>query len=93
MVCLAVVGVLTEPHHDRPLAEYIATATVVVGYVVVALGFSTIYQVVVKLGLWRLAAESVELAGADVLDRVNAAGAPDSAVGEGLADALNVGGI
>ena len=47
----------------------------------------------VKLALWRLAAQSVELSGAEVLDSVHAAGVPSSAVGEGLADALNVGGI
>ena len=34
-----------------------------------------------------------EISAADMLERVNAAGAPGSAVGEGLADALNVGGI
>jgi uncharacterized membrane protein YjgN (DUF898 family) len=92
-VCLFVIGVLVGPRHDSQLAEYLATAIFVGGYVVVALGFSTIYQVVVKLGLWRLAAQSVELSGDEVLESVHAAGAPSSAVGEGLADALNVGGI
>jgi hypothetical protein len=43
--------------------------------------------------LWSLTAGSVELVGAEVLDSVHAAGGPSSAVGEGLADALNVGGI
>jgi len=33
------------------------------------------------------------LSGREALDRVNASGAAGSAVGEGLADALNVGGI
>ena len=59
---------------------------------VAMLGFSTIYQVAVKLGLWRLAANPSAW-GRPVLDEVHAAGAPSSAVGEGLADALNVGGI
>ena len=35
----------------------------------------------------------MELDGAAALDRVKAEGAASSAVGEGLADALNVGGI
>jgi hypothetical protein len=92
-VCLFIIGVLTGPRHDSQLAEYLATVIFVGGYVVVALGFSTIYQVVVKMRLWQLAAQSVELSGAEVLESVHASGAPSSAVGEGLADALNVGGI
>jgi hypothetical protein len=57
------------------------------------LGYSTIYQATVKLALWRHGVESVEIDGLDVLDKVKAAGSPGSPVGEGLADALNVGGI
>ena len=45
------------------------------GYVVIMLGYSTIYQVTVKLRLWRLSFETAELTGLDALDRVNAAGA------------------
>jgi hypothetical protein len=37
--------------------------------------------------------ESIALEGSEVLDRVKAQGAASSAVGEGLADALNMGGI
>jgi uncharacterized membrane protein YjgN (DUF898 family) len=92
-VGLIAIGVLVGPGHDSNLAEYLATAIFVGCYVVVALGFSTIYQVVVKLGLWRLGAQSLELSGTAVLETVHAAGEPSSAVGEGLADALNVGGI
>jgi hypothetical protein len=51
------------------------------------------YQVIVKLRLWRLSFETAELSGLEALDRVNAAGAPSSAFGEGLADALDVGGL
>jgi uncharacterized membrane protein YjgN (DUF898 family) len=65
----------------------------VVLYVVMMLGYSTIYQATVKLGLWRGGVESVELDGTAALEGVKAEGAPSSAVGEGLADALNVGGI
>ena len=57
------------------------------------LGYSTIYQATVKLRSWRIAFESLELSGLEVLDRVRARGRPSSAFGEGLADALNVGGI
>jgi hypothetical protein len=62
-------------------------------YVAVVLGASTIYQVVVTAAMWRLALQSAELAGADVLDNVRATGAAASALGEGLADALGVGGM
>lgn len=75
------------------LAEVVGILASVVGYVVVMLGYSTIYQVTVKLRLWRAAFESVELSGIRALDRVRARGAASSPYGEGLADALNVGGI
>jgi len=65
----------------------------VIGYVVLMLGYSTIYQVTVKLRLWRLSFETAELTGLAALERVNAAGAPGSAFGEGLADALDIGGL
>lgn len=62
-------------------------------YVAMMLGYSAIYQGTVKLTLWRSGWESVELLGRSALDRVKAEGTPSSAVGEGLADALNVGGF
>ena len=75
------------------LTEALATGFLVGGYVIAALAFSTIYQVTVKLALWRIGAQSLTLAGSEALDRVKAAGRPSSAVGEGLADALNFGGL
>jgi hypothetical protein len=42
--------------------------------------------------LWQLGMESLQLSGLSALDRVKASGGPSSALGEGLADALNVGG-
>jgi uncharacterized membrane protein YjgN (DUF898 family) len=62
-------------------------------YVIAALGYSVIYQATVKLRLWKNGFESVELDNIEVLATVKAAGASGSAVGEGFADALNVGGI
>lgn len=62
-------------------------------YVIAALAYSTIYQATVKLRLWRHGFESTELKGIEVLDRVKAAPASATALGEGFADALNVGGI
>jgi hypothetical protein len=57
------------------------------------LGYSAIYQGTVKLTLWRSGVDTMALDGAAALDGVKAEGAASSAVGEGLADALNVGGF
>jgi hypothetical protein len=65
----------------------------VAAYIVVMLGYSAIYQGTVRFALWRCGMESIELDGVAALDRVKAEGTPSSAVGEGLADALNVGGF
>lgn len=70
--------------------------TVVVGilsYVIFMLGSSAIYQVTVRLAVWRNLVESLEVAGIAALDQVKAQGQASSAFGEGLADALNVGGL
>jgi uncharacterized membrane protein YjgN (DUF898 family) len=73
--------------------EIIGTGAAVLLYVVMMLGYSTIYQATVRLALWRHGVESLEIEGLAVLDRVKAAGKPSSTIGEGLADALDVGGI
>jgi uncharacterized membrane protein YjgN (DUF898 family) len=65
----------------------------VIAYVIYILGVSTIYQVVVKMRLWQVAAESVLISGIAALDHVQAGEATSSAVGEGLADALGTGAI
>jgi hypothetical protein len=44
------------------------------------------------MSLWQLGAEALQLSGLVVLERVEAAGQASSPLGEGLADALNVGG-
>ena len=75
------------------LAELLTTAILIGTYVVIALAYSAIYQATVKIRLWNVCFESIELSGLAVLDRVKAAGGTSSAVGEGLADALNVGGM
>ena len=75
-------------------AGQIMGAVVGVGvYVMFALGYSAIYQVKVRLGLWRSVVNSSELSNPTTLERISSVGAPASPVGEGLADALNVGGF
>ena len=88
---LAAVGWLTGGRHGTG-GELAATAVLLVGYVAIALGFSTIYRATVLLSLWQLGMESLQLSGLGALERVKATGRASSALGEGLADALNVGG-
>ena len=71
--------------------EIATTLALLVGYVIIALGFSTIYRATVLLSLWQLGMESLQLSGLAALEKVKAKGRPSSALGEGLADALNVG--
>ena len=78
---------------DSMPKEIITTVAGLMAYVAVALGYSTIYQATVRLGLWRCIVESLDIANLAVLEQVTAAGQPASPVGEGLADALSVGGI
>lgn len=74
-------------------AEVVIVLMLVGTYVVSALGLMSIYQAVVGLSVWRLAAESTELTGADAIALTRAAGASSSPLGEGIADVLNLGGI
>jgi uncharacterized membrane protein YjgN (DUF898 family) len=78
---------------DSMPKEIVTTLAGLAAYVAIALGYSTIYQATVKLGLWRCVVESLDISNLAVLEQVSAAGQPASPVGEGLADALSVGGI
>jgi uncharacterized membrane protein YjgN (DUF898 family) len=73
--------------------EFLQVTLLIGVYVIAALAYSTIYQATVKLRFWQRGFESAELKGVEVLDRVKAAPAAGSPVGEGFADALHVGGI
>jgi uncharacterized membrane protein YjgN (DUF898 family) len=86
-------GKLVGSNHDSMLAELFASMLSLAIYVIIVLGVSTIYQVIVTFAMWRLSAQTTDLLDAEALDRVRAAGVPDSALGEGLVDALGVGGI
>ena len=73
--------------------EIITTVLSLGAYAAIALGYWTIYQATVRLGVWRCVIESLEVSNLAALGQVAAAGEAASPVGEGLADALNVGGI
>jgi len=91
-IALVAVGLLAGNDKTGTGGEIVATGILLVGYVVAALGFSTIYRATVMLSLWQLGMESLQLSGLSALDRVKASGGPSSPLGEGLADALNLGG-
>jgi len=91
--CIFLSGKLIHSNHDSMLAELFASSLSLAIYVIIVLGASTIYQVVVTFAMWRLCAQTAELVDAEALGSVRAGGAPDSALGEGLVDALGVGGI
>jgi uncharacterized membrane protein YjgN (DUF898 family) len=91
-VLYAVPSVLEKEDHST-LSEIFATTALVGVYVVAALGYSTIHQATARLGLWRCVVESLDISGIAALEHVSAAGEPGSPIGEGLADALGVGGL
>jgi uncharacterized membrane protein YjgN (DUF898 family) len=88
-VVLSIVGLA----HNATLTQVAIGAISLLLYVVMMIGSSTIYQVIVAAGLWRLGAQSAALSGEGAFDGVRATGTASSALGEGLADALGVGSI
>jgi hypothetical protein len=64
-----------------------------ISYVIFMVGSAAIYQATVRFRVWRLVVESLDIAGISALERVSAQGQASSPFGEGLADALNVGGL
>jgi uncharacterized membrane protein YjgN (DUF898 family) len=92
MLVLTVVSIVRLAH-NASLTQLAVGAVSLVLYVVVMIGSSTVYQVIVAAGLWRLGAETAALTGEAALDGVRATGTASSALGEGLADALGVGSI
>jgi len=79
--------------HNATLTQVVIGALSILLYVVMMMGSSIIYQVIVAAGLWRLGADTAALTGEAALDGVRATGSASSALGEGLADALGVGSI
>jgi uncharacterized membrane protein YjgN (DUF898 family) len=86
-------AVLSESFGKSTTSELVASALFVGVYVIIALGYSTVYQATVTIRLWRLSFETTEMHGLEALNAVQARGSPSSAFGEGLADALDVGGL
>jgi uncharacterized membrane protein YjgN (DUF898 family) len=77
--------------HIPLLAQVAGTGIALLVYVTVVLCYSVLYQLVVKLALWRAAVSSLDVANFQMIELVKAEGQQSSPFGEGLADALNVG--
>jgi hypothetical protein len=92
-VALLVIGMSESLFGKGAVSEVLTVALPIGTYVIAALAYSTVYQATVKLRLWKLGFDTLELSGVEALDGVKAAAGAGSAVGEGLADALHVGGI
>jgi uncharacterized membrane protein YjgN (DUF898 family) len=65
----------------------------VIAYLAFLLGIGVLKRHILDRGLWRLLAGTAALTNIAVLDEVLAVGEPAGSVGEGLADALDVGGF
>jgi uncharacterized membrane protein YjgN (DUF898 family) len=79
---------------DKDAGNVVGIVGAAIMYVVLALALWVLYQVVVKLRLWRITVDSVEIHGFAAVDRVRAdLSQPTSALGEGLVDALGAGGM
>jgi uncharacterized membrane protein YjgN (DUF898 family) len=89
---IGIVAVAAKPSED--VVQNATVYLVMANYLVMAVGGWAFYQMTVKLRVWRLAVDSISLAGFEAIETVQAdASLPSSALGEGLADALGAGGI
>jgi uncharacterized membrane protein YjgN (DUF898 family) len=89
---LLALGLLEAKLPDSTASEVTSVGLALAGYVVAMLGYSTIYRATVMFSLWQLGMQSVVIADPALLESVEARGRAGSPLGEGLADALNVGG-
>jgi uncharacterized membrane protein YjgN (DUF898 family) len=65
----------------------------VLAYLAVIIGFGILQRYFMGRGLWAILAGSLSVTNLSTLDRVVAAGNPVSGLGEGLADAFDLGGV
>ncbi|MFD2183900.1 DUF898 family protein [Rhodoplanes azumiensis] len=70
-----------------------AFAVIAVIYLLMLFGFGVVKRVFVDRGVWAAVAATTTVVGVEALDHVQAAGEAASSLGEGLADALDVGAI
>lgn len=72
---------------------YLALAANVVFYLVMAVAMGIVIRIYLFRGIWERVAQSVTVHGLEAADNVRARGDAVSALGEGFADSLDVGGL
>ena len=92
------VGLTVDSASDLKLSDDVdqlaMTGVGVVAYLVAVLSLWVLHQTTVKLRIWRLAVDSISIAGFEAITNVRAdTRRPGSAMGEGFADALHAGRI
>jgi uncharacterized membrane protein YjgN (DUF898 family) len=93
-IAATVLAIILGDEGDKTVVgEASYTALLVVGYVVAMLAVAAAWQVIVRTRLWAQSFESLTLTGLSSLDGVSGTGVEASALGEGLIDALNLGGV
>ena len=86
-------GDIAEWGQEAATWDWLVLGMAIGGYAVAGLGAAAVYQLAVVRRLWLLKWRTLSLAGLDQLESVRARGEASSAFGEGLADALDAGGI
>src|SRR5262249_40717906 len=69
-ITLGAVGAAASIGKMGTAGEIAATLAALIGYVIAALGYSTIYRATVLLSLWQLGMESLQLSGLSALENV-----------------------
>ena len=86
----------TEPATDHALASFFQSgslnvALLIVVYLVVLGAFGLLSEIIVRFGWWKLVSNGTTITNPEALSAVRAGGEDRSLIGQGLADALNVG--
>jgi hypothetical protein len=66
-------------------------ALLILVYLVILGAFGLLSEIIVRFGWWKLVASGATITNPDALGTVRAGGEDRSLIGQGLADALNVG--
>jgi uncharacterized membrane protein YjgN (DUF898 family) len=93
IISVVLTAMLGEKGLDTVPGQVTMTGVLVLSYAASMLALSAAWQVIIRTQLWGQAFESLTLQDWHRVAEVRAAGIEASAVGEGLADALNVGGV
>jgi hypothetical protein len=76
---------------DHLKSSFVTVVAVVLGYLLVLSAFTLARELFIRLAFWKLVSQGTRVSGLESLNTVKARGEDKSLVGEGLADALNVG--